>query len=79
MERERNAATDGALVIDDLADRLIATAGEAAAIMQSQEQLLTMPAPAPDWLAQLLDVASGVIETQRRADWRQRQVAAAEF
>jgi hypothetical protein len=34
-----------------------------------------MPAPAPDWLAQLLDVASGAIETQRRADWPQRQAA----
>jgi hypothetical protein len=77
MERERNAATDGALVTDDLAERLIAIAGEAVAIMQSQEQPPTMPAPAPDW--QLLDVASGAIETQRRADWRQSQVSAAEF
>jgi hypothetical protein len=79
MERERNAATDGALVTDDLAERLIAIAGEAVAIMQSQEQPPTMPAPAPDWLAQLLDVASGAIETQRRTDWRQRQVSAADI
>jgi hypothetical protein len=79
MERERNAATDGALVTDDLAERLIAIADEAPAVMQSQEQPPTMPAPAPDWLAQLLDVASGAIETQRRADWRQRQVLVAEF
>jgi hypothetical protein len=64
---------------NELADRLAEIAGNAAAIMQSQEQPPTMPAPAPDWLAQLLDVASGAIETQRRADWRQRQVSAAEF
>jgi hypothetical protein len=79
MERERNAATDGALVTDDLAESLIAIAEEAAAIMQSREQPPTMPAPATDWLAQLLDVASGAIETQSRADWRQSQVSAAEF
>jgi hypothetical protein len=47
--------------------------------MQSQEQPPTVPVPAPDWLAKLLDVASGAIETKRRADWRQRQVSAAEF
>jgi hypothetical protein len=79
MERERNAATDGALVTDDLAERLIPIGSEAAAIMRSQEQPLTTPAPASDWLAQLLDVASGAIETQRRDSWRQRQVSTAEF
>ena len=66
MERERNAATDGALVTDDLAERLIAIAGEAAAIMQSQEQPPKMPAPAPDWFPPFLDVASGAIETTSR-------------
>jgi hypothetical protein len=66
-------------VTDDLADRPVAIADEGAAIVQSQEQPPTMPALAADWLAQLLDVASGAIETQRRTDWRQRQVSAAEF
>jgi hypothetical protein len=63
----------------DIAESLIAIAEEAAAIMQSREQPPTMPAPGTDWLAQLLDVVSGAIEAQRRADWRQRQVSAAEF
>jgi hypothetical protein len=66
-------------VTDDLADRPVAIADECAAIVQSQEQPPTMPALAADWLAQLLDVASGAIETQRRAGWRQRQVSTAEF
>jgi hypothetical protein len=64
---------------NELAERLIPIADEAAAIMQSQEQPLTMPAPAPDWLAPFLDVASGAIETQCRVGWRQRQVSTAEF
>jgi hypothetical protein len=79
MERERNAATDGALVTDDLAERLIAIAGEAVAIMQLQEQPPTMPASSTDWLGRLLVVASGAIETQHRADRGQSQVSAAEF
>jgi hypothetical protein len=66
-------------VSDDLADRPVAIADQCAAVVQSQEQPPTMPASAADWLAQLLDVGSGAIETQRRADWRQRQVSAAEF
>jgi hypothetical protein len=64
---------------NDLADRLAEIAGKAADIMQSQEQPPKISAPAPDGLAQLLDVASGVIETQRRSDWPQRQVSAPEF
>jgi hypothetical protein len=66
-------------ITNELADLLAEIAGKAADIMQSQEQPPIMSAPARDWLAQLLDVASGAIETQRRTDWRQSQVSAVEF
>jgi hypothetical protein len=66
-------------VTDDLADRSVAIADEGAAIVQSQEQPPTMPASSTDWLARLLVVASGAIETQHRADRGQSQASAAEF